>query len=73
MSKLKRLQAIRPTSVYRGVYWDWQKARWRAEIQVGGQRYKLGRYTSQDEAALAYDAAAILRGVADRCNFDSTR
>lgn len=58
-----------PTSRYRGVYWDGEKQLWRADIEVERRRYRLGRYESEEVAALAYDAAAERLGVPERCNY----
>ncbi len=44
---------------FRGVYWDDEHGRWRAEITYLGKRYKLGRFRSAESAARAYDDAAI--------------
>ncbi len=41
------------TSRYRGVYWDRDTGRWRAEVQFRGRRYKLGRFTEEQAAAEA--------------------
>jgi hypothetical protein len=45
-------------SGYKGVSFDRHKARWRADIGAEGTRYFLGRYSTAEEAALAYDVAA---------------
>ena len=44
---------------YKGVYFDSRKQRWRARITVNKRRISLGSYESKEEAAKAYDAAAI--------------
>jgi hypothetical protein len=46
------------TSGYKGVDWDKENGKWRAEIKVDSRRINLGRYDSAEEAALAYDRAA---------------
>lgn len=60
--------AGRPQSLFRGVHWCSNKQRWRAEIEVRGVAYKLGRHATEQEAARAYDAACIRLGVPERCN-----
>lgn len=60
--------ANRPHSIFRGVHWCGEKQRWRAEIEVRGVAYKLGRHATEQEAARAYDAACIRLGVPERCN-----
>lgn len=46
------------TSLYRGVVWDKDRLKYRAQIQFEGKPRNLGRYASKREAALAYNAAA---------------
>lgn len=47
------------TSQYKGVCWVISRRRWKAAIQVNGRTIHLGRYATELEAALAYDAAAL--------------
>lgn len=44
-------------SVFKGVFWN--KGRWNAQIKVNGRVRDLGRHDTQEEAAHAYDDAAI--------------
>ncbi|KAK4787429.1 hypothetical protein SAY86_011262 [Trapa natans] len=53
-----RLRNRRSGSKYKGVV-PQPKGRWGAQIYVNGQRYWLGTYRDQDEAAKAYDIAAL--------------
>jgi len=59
----KRFADDRPNS-YRGIFYDSserhprQKA-WAAAIEVRGKRIRLGRYYTPEDAARAYDAAAV--------------
>lgn len=46
------------TSGYKGVIYDKQRQKWRAEICYGGKRRYLGRFNSAEEVALAYNEAA---------------
>lgn len=50
------------TSRYKGVHWQFNKGsqygRWFSHIRVNGQQVHLGRFTSESEAAAAYDRAA---------------
>jgi len=46
-------------SGYKGVFWDKQAKRWRAQIRVNGKRTHLGRFSDPWEAAEAYNRAAL--------------
>ena len=45
---------------YRGIYWCREDKLWRVRIWVRGRRINLGYRKSAAEAALLYDAAALL-------------
>lgn len=47
------------TCGFKGVCWRSDQGRWRAYITVNGKQKHLGNYRSKEEAALAYDAAAL--------------
>jgi len=47
------------SSVYKGVCWDTANGKWKATITVHRRTKHLGRYKSEREAALAYNAAAL--------------
>lgn len=53
-----------PTSAnrsgYKGVNWNGERRKWRAQIRVDGQSFWLGHYDTVEEAARAYDAGAKL-------------
>lgn len=62
-NQCNRRAASNIASGLKGAYWDKSKGKYGAEIKVRGQRYKLGRYSTAEEAHAAYaDAAAILHG-----------
>lgn len=51
---------ITNSSGYKGVHWSKNKNRWVAQIRSGGSKKKsLGCYSTAEEAAKAYDRAAI--------------
>jgi hypothetical protein len=60
---------------YRGIFFDASSRRrkaWAAAIEVHGKRIRLGRYYTPEDAARAYDDAAIeYVGVNARINFPS--
>lgn len=47
------------TSQYKGVYWNKQSCKWTASIRVNRKPIYLGRYHKEEEAALAYNKAAL--------------
>lgn len=58
------------TSGFKGVSWDKQHQTWAAYISDGARQRRIGRFSDREEAARAYDAAAIqLFGDFARLNF----
>lgn len=47
------------SSRFKGVSWDQRKKRWRASIRVAYKLKNLGRFAREEDAARAYDEAAI--------------
>ena len=61
MAERQRMLPKRKTkssSRYKGVCWDSTRKMWRAGIEVSGSSVGLGFYTSEAEAARAYNKAA---------------
>jgi hypothetical protein len=57
-------------SEYKGVSWHNQRNKWITRIRFDGTQKHVGIYTSESEAARAYDAAALLHfGEFARLNF----
>ena len=58
-------------SSYRGVCWNKTNKRWQTEIKKEGKRLHLGSFAGEEEAARAFDRAAIhLRGNKTVLNFE---
>lgn len=58
------------TSQYKGVYWNKEKNKWKAHIKINGKPKYLGYFTSEEDAARAYDRAAIEHfGIYAKLNF----
>ena len=51
--------SIIKTSIYVGVCYDNRRNKWRAQINLKGKQYHLGRFVKEEEAAKAYDKKAI--------------
>jgi hypothetical protein len=56
--KMRSLKGRPCSSRFKGVVWDKQTKKWRANIVVNGKGRSLGRYADETAAALAYDEAA---------------
>lgn len=47
------------TSGYKGVFWDKTKKKWLAQLHTKKRSIHLGRYLNKEDAARAYDKAAL--------------
>ncbi len=62
------------TSRYVGVHWFKRNKKWGASIQADSKRRFLGLFSDEQDAARAYDAAALeLRGEHARLNFEERK
>jgi hypothetical protein len=59
MWKPRRPDLSQHSSRYKGVSWDKSRRKWQAKITVAQRCRSLGRYDRDDDAARAYDAAAL--------------
>lgn len=50
---------IRGRSIYKGVSWHKGGKKWEAHITLNGKHLHLGLFTSETEAAIAYNEAAL--------------
>lgn len=53
-----RKHATEMSSIYKGVCWYGRVSKWVAYINKDGQRYHLGYFINEEDAALAYNKAA---------------
>lgn len=56
--KMRGIKGEPCSSRYKGVTWERQTERWRAQIRANGRHYSLGRFDDEIDAAEAYDEAA---------------
>jgi hypothetical protein len=45
---------------FRGVSWHKKSGRWRATIKLQGQKLQVGAFKDEEEAARAFDGAAVM-------------
>lgn len=65
-----RAKSSNKTVGFKGVYFVKPRNNWHAEIHADGRHYNLGSYATAEEAAHAYDGAALaLHGEFARLNF----
>ena len=55
----KNKQNSKTSSKYKGVYWNKTAQKWAAQVKFERKNYSLGYFTSEKDAALAYNTAAL--------------
>ena len=58
-NQLNKFRQKNGTSIYKGVWYDGAKAVWKASIRINGNRKYLGQFSTEQDAAICYDLAAI--------------
>ena len=58
-NNMNRFSQNGSTSSYKGVCWDSNRKRWMAKIGLSGKTKYLGRFEKEEDAALAYNFAAL--------------
>lgn len=57
---LRNMRSRGGTSEHKGVSFDRSRGLWKAQIQIMGKNTFIGRYASEQDAALAYNARAAI-------------
>lgn len=66
----RRVHLPHSSSTFRGVTWNKKSGKWQASIKVSGRNIYLGLFTTEQDAARAYDDAAVEHfGTFARLNF----
>lgn len=71
-NNINRRKERMSTSRFKGVSWDARTKTWKASVTINRKTKWLGRFQTEVEAALAYDAAAKqIHGEFAKVNFDA--
>jgi hypothetical protein len=68
-----RVQPVKGSSRFRGVSWNSNCSKWRAQVWKGSEVHHLGYFEHEEDAARAYDEAALrIRGPDAPINFSKS-
>lgn len=64
------VRRVHKSSKYKGVTWDKEYGQWRAQVRVGNDVRKLGRFNNEFDAALQHDLFCVAHNITGaRLNF----
>ena len=68
----KRVQPVKGSSRFRGVSWNSNTSKWRAQVWRGAEVHHVGYFEQEEDAAHAYDEAVVrIRGPGAPVNYPS--
>ncbi len=58
----------KPKSIFKGVYWEEKRKKWRSSIRINGRTVNLGRYQTEIQAHNAYQRALTDKAILEHGN-----